>query len=56
MEMMFERGGQALKDVGDSESHPTDWLIFLCPGMVFENSTPGQTLKCSFNLLSVLLA
>ena len=37
MEMMYERVGQALKNVGDSESHPTDWLIFLCPGILFKH-------------------
>jgi len=31
MEMMYQRVGEALKQVG-SPDHPTDWLIFLCPG------------------------
>ena len=29
---MYQKVGQALKDVGDDVSHPTDWLLFLCPG------------------------
>ena len=32
MEMMYARVGQALQAVGDSTSHPTDYLLFLCPG------------------------
>ena len=31
MEMMYDRVGKALRDVG-SDTHPTDWLLFLCPG------------------------
>ena len=31
MEMMYRKVGQALEQIGDS-SHPTDWLLFLCPG------------------------
>lgn len=31
MEMMYSKVGQALKATGDA-SHPTDWLLFLCPG------------------------
>ena len=31
MEMMYQRVGEALKQTG-SPSHPTDWLLFLCPG------------------------
>lgn len=30
---MYHRVGQALKETGLLQSsHPTDWLIFLCPG------------------------
>ena len=29
---MYARVGQALQAVGDSTSHPTDYLLFLCPG------------------------
>lgn len=31
MEMMYRKIGQALIETGDT-SHPTDWLLFLCPG------------------------
>ena len=31
MEMMYQRVGEALRMTG-SNSHPTDWLLFLCPG------------------------
>jgi phospholipase D1/2 len=31
MEMMYQRVGEALKQTGSS-THPTDWLLFLCPG------------------------
>lgn len=31
IEMMYRRVGEALKQTGNT-SHPTDWLIFLCPG------------------------
>ncbi len=29
--MMYKHVGDAIKQAG-SESHPTDWLLFLCPG------------------------
>jgi len=41
MEMMYARVGQALQAVGDSTSHPTDYLLFLCPG---KRENPGQHL------------
>ena len=31
MEMMYERIGDALR-IKKSSTHPTDWLLFLCPG------------------------
>jgi len=31
IEMMYKRIGEALKETGNP-THPTDWLIFLCPG------------------------
>jgi len=31
MEMMYDRVGKALAEVG-STTHPTDWLLFMCPG------------------------
>ena len=31
IEMMYKRIGNALKETGNP-THPTDWLIFLCPG------------------------
>ena len=31
IEMMYQRVGEALKQTGSS-THPTDWLLFLCPG------------------------
>jgi hypothetical protein len=29
--MMYKRVGEAIREAGIS-SHPTDWLLFLCPG------------------------
>ena len=43
MEMMYARVGQALQAVGDSTSHPTDYLLFLCPGK--NKLTTGLLLK-----------
>ena len=37
IEMMYKRIGDALQETGNP-THPTDWLIFLCPGMYFEVS------------------
>lgn len=31
IEMMYKRVGDAIKASGN-QTHPTDWLIFLCPG------------------------
>ena len=31
MEMMYHQVGRALQEV-NSPDHPTDWLLFLCPG------------------------
>jgi len=42
IEMMYKRVGDALKDTGN-ESHPTDWLLFLCPG---KREAPGEHLDC----------
>ena len=39
--MMYDRVGQALQAVGDSMSHPTDYLLFLCPG---KRENPGEHL------------
>jgi len=40
MEMMYLRVGEALKQTG-SPTHPTDWLLFLCPG---KREAPGPHL------------
>ena len=42
MEMMYHRIGQALIRTGNTETHPTDWLIFLCPG---KRERPGEYLE-----------
>ena len=42
MEMMYHRIGQALIRTGNTETHPTDWLIFLCPG---KRELPGEYLE-----------
>ena len=42
MEMMYHRIGQALIRTGNTETHPTDWLIFLCPG---KRELPGEHLE-----------
>ena len=34
IEMMYKRVGDALNAAGNP-THPTDWLIFLCPGMTY---------------------
>ena len=34
IEMMYKRIGDAIKASGNG-THPTDWLIFLCPGILF---------------------
>ena len=34
IEMMYQRIGDAIKASG-SRTHPTDWLMFLCPGKVY---------------------
>ena len=34
IEMMYKRVGDAIKASGN-QTHPTDWLIFLCPGTFF---------------------
>ena len=34
MEMMYHQVGRALQEV-NSPDHPTDWLLFLCPGICF---------------------
>ena len=34
IEMMYKRVGDALQATGNP-THPTDWLMFLCPGMFF---------------------
>ena len=31
IEMMYKRVGDAIKASGN-QTHPTDWLMFLCPG------------------------
>ena len=31
IEMMYKRVGEAIKQAG-LNSHPTDWLLFMCPG------------------------
>lgn len=41
MEMMYARVGEALRNVGDTGTHPTDWLLFLCPG---KREEPGPHL------------
>ena len=41
MEMMYHRIGQALLRTGN-DSHPTDWLLFLCPG---KREVPGDHLE-----------
>ena len=41
MEMMYSRIGQALKNSGDTMAHPTDYLLFLCPG---KRENPGEHL------------
>ena len=33
IEMMYKRIGDAIKASGNG-THPTDWLIFLCPGIL----------------------
>ena len=40
MEMMYLRVGEALKQTGNP-THPTDWLLFLCPG---KREAPGPHL------------
>ena len=42
MEMMYHRIGQALLRTGNT-THPTDWLLFLCPG---KRENPGEYLEC----------
>ena len=32
IEMMYARVGEAIRAAG-SQTHPTDWLLFMCPGM-----------------------
>ena len=39
---MYHRIGQALIRTGNTETHPTDWLIFLCPG---KRERPGEYLE-----------
>ena len=41
MEMMYSRVGEALRTTG-SDTHPTDWLLFLCPG---KREAPGDHLN-----------
>ena len=42
--MMYRRVGDALEQTGASAggSHPTDWLLFLCPG---KREAPGPHLE-----------
>ncbi len=40
MAMMYQKIGEALRDSGLS-SHPTDWLLFMCPG---KREEPGPHL------------
>ena len=40
IEMMYSRVGDALLQSGNN-SHPTDWLLFLCPG---KRENPGEHL------------
>lgn len=43
MEMMYARVGEALEAAGISgSSHPTDWLLFMCPG---KREAPGDHLE-----------
>lgn len=39
---MYRRVGDALREVGEVSSHPTDWLLFLCPG---KRETEGSHLN-----------
>ena len=40
IEMMYKRVGEAIKQAG-LNSHPTDWLLFMCPG---KRELPGPHL------------
>ena len=44
LQMMYRRIGDALLDTGAAAagSHPTDWLLFLCPG---KREAPGPHLE-----------
>ena len=41
IEMMYNRVGDAIKQAG-LDSHPTDWLLFMCPG---KRELPGPHLN-----------
>ena len=45
IEMMYKRVGDALQATGNP-THPTDWLMFLCPGMCFFSHTWCLNVKC----------
>ena len=47
--MMYRKIGQALIETGDCTSHPTDWLLFLCPG---KRENEGPHLERFVNSLS----
>ena len=46
IEMMYKRVGDAIKASGN-QTHPTDWLMFLCPGKFVKNM--NISLDCHFH-------